>query len=151
MISKWCIELAVAVLLSAVSTLVYAKRLLLEDSGDFVAYAELDTLVRSGHEARMWVLYDYKSKHAYLKWNYWSLRTLAAFDCETKRAQTLYYAYYEGQMGGGELIAGGPLIPERWSGIDTGSLVEKFWQIACSRDSRPNSDPSAPRFPLSPR
>ena len=53
-----------------------AKRQLLDDTDEFVAYAEAESIERTDGTAKMWVLYDYKEKHTYLKWAYWSQRTL---------------------------------------------------------------------------
>jgi hypothetical protein len=126
-------RLLIAALLASLSGTVAAKRVLLEDGDEFVAYAEADTIERANFAARMWVLYDYKVKHIYLKWPYWSQRALAEFDCRDKRAQTLHYLYYDGQMGGGELVLSGAILPGLWAPVPSGSVVEKFWKIACSK------------------
>ncbi len=47
---------------------VAARRQLLDDTDEFVAYVEMDTIERSSRTAKMWILYDYKFKHTYLKW-----------------------------------------------------------------------------------
>ena len=122
---------AIVLLLLCGNTL--AKRTLLDDGDDFTAYAETDTIERASNTSKMWVLYDYKAKHSYLKWAYWSQRTLGEFDCRDKRAQTLHYVYYEGQMGGGELILSGAILPGLWTPVSAGSVIEKFWKIACSK------------------
>ena len=59
-------------------------------------------------------------------------RSLAEYDCTDKRARTLYYAFYAGQMRGGELVLNGAILPGLWSPVFRGSVVEKFWNIACS-------------------
>jgi hypothetical protein len=93
----------------------------------------VDSIERVDKRARLWLLYDYKTKHTYLRWAYWSQRTLAEFDCQDRRTQTLYYSYHAGRMGGGELIVGGPLPPGLWSSVSSGSLLEKFFDVACAR------------------
>ena len=110
-----------------------AKRVLIDDSDEFVAYAETDTIERASGTAKMWILYDYKSKHTYLKWTYWSQRALGEFDCRDRRAQTLFYAFYEGQMGGGGLIVSGSTVPGVWAQVRNGSVVEKSWKMACGK------------------
>ena len=112
---------------------VAAKRQLLDDTDEFFAYAETDSIEKSSGTAKMWVLYDYKLKHTYMKWTYWSQRSLSEFDCMGKRAQTLYYAFHEGQMGGGDMVLSGNILPGLWAPVATGSVIEKFWKIACSR------------------
>jgi hypothetical protein len=126
-------RLLIAVALALLSDTVAAKRMLLDDGDEFVAYAETDTIERTNGTAKMWMLYDYKSKHTYLKWAYWSQRALGEFDCRDKRAQTLHYAFYEGQMGGGELVLNGAILPGLWTPVHAGSVVEKYWKIACNR------------------
>ena len=126
-------RLLIAVCLMLLSSVVAAKRMLLADVDEFSAYAETDTIERASNTAKMWVLYDYKTKHTYLRWAYWSQRTLGEFDCRDKRAQTLHYVYYEGQMGGGELVLSGAILPGLWTPVHAGSVVEKFWKIACSK------------------
>ena len=126
-------QLLMAVVLVLLSGTAAAKRTLLDDGDEFSAYAETDTIARSNDSVRMWMLYDYKVKHTYSKWVYWSQRSLGEFDCRDRRAQTLQYAYYEGQMGGGELILSGAILPGLWTPVHAGSVVEKFWKVACSR------------------
>lgn len=123
----------IAVVLVLLSDSVAAKRMLLDDGDEFVAYAETDTIETSINTAKMWMLYDYKAKHTYLRWTYWSQRSLGEFDCRDKRAQTLHYVYYEGQMGGGELVLNGAILPGLWAPVPAGSILEKFWKIACSK------------------
>jgi hypothetical protein len=110
---------------------VAARRQLLDDTDEFVAYVETDTIERSSRTANMWILYDYKFKHTYLKWAYWSQRTLGEFDCKERRSQTLYYAFHEGQMGGGETIISGNVLPGLWGPVNSGSVIEKLWKLAC--------------------
>ena len=126
-------RLLIAVVLVLLSDAAAAKRTLLDDGDEFSAYAETDTIERQRDTAKMWVLYNYKDKHIYLRWPYWSQRTLGEFDCKDRRAQTLHYMYYAGQMGGGELVLSGALLPGLWAPVRAGSVVEKFWKIACSR------------------
>lgn len=126
-------RLLIAVVLALLSETAAAKRMLLDDGDEFVSYAEIDTIERANNTAKMWMLYDYKAKHTYLQWGYWSQRTLGEFDCRDRRAQTLLYVYYEGQMGGGEMILSGAILPGLWTPVHAGSVVEKFWKIACSR------------------
>jgi hypothetical protein len=125
-------RLLFAVALGLACDAVLAKRQLLDDTDEFVAYAETDMIERSSGTAKMWVLYDYKVKHTYMKWAYWSQRSLSEFDCKGKRAQTLYYAFYEGQMGGGGMVLSGTILPGLWAPVRNGSLIEKFWKLACS-------------------
>ena len=126
-------RLLIAVALALFSDTVTAKRTLLHDGEEFIAYGETDTIERSNSTVKMWVLYDYKIKHTYMKWVYWSQRSLGEFDCMEKRTQTLYYVFYEGQMGGGELVLSGSILPGLWAPVRAGSVLEKFWKIACSR------------------
>jgi hypothetical protein len=126
-------RILIAVALALLSDTVAAKRVMLDDGSEFVAYAEAETIERSNNTAKMWVLFDYKVKHTYLSWAYWSQRSLGEFDCADKRAQTLHYVYYDSQMGGGEVVLSGAILPGLWTPVYTGSVVEKFWKIACSK------------------
>ena len=121
-----------ALLLAVLSSSVAAKRTMVHVEEEFDAYVDPETIQRSGSVARMWVLHDYNTRHTYLKWNYWSQMSLNEFDCKDKRSQTLFYSYHAGQMGGGEVIVNGPLLPGLWAPVPPGSAVEKFWKIACS-------------------
>ena len=127
----WMKRLLFAIALVVASNAAAARRQLLDDTDEFVAYAETDTIERSSRTAKMWILYDYKFKHTYLKWTYWSQRTLGEFDCKDKRAQTLYYAFHEGQMGGGEMVLSGTVLPGLWGPVNNGTVIEKFWKLAC--------------------
>ncbi len=110
-----------------------AKRTLVHSEAAFDAYVDPDTIEHVGNVARMWVLHDYNSRHVYLKWSYWSQRTLSEYDCRERRAQTLAYSFHAGQMGGGDVILNGALPAGLWAPVPPGSVVEKFWKIACSR------------------
>ena len=128
-IQHLCLALALAVLSSGAA----AKRTLVHSEKEFDAYVDPDTIERAGSISRMWVLHDYNVKHVYLQWSYWSQRTLGEYDCRERRAQTLAYSFHTGQMGGGELILNGALPPGLWAPVPSGSVVEKFWKIACGR------------------
>lgn len=128
-IQHLCLAFALAVLSSNVA----AKRTLVHSEREFDAYVDPDTIERAGNISRMWVLHDYNEKHVYLQWSYWSQRTLGEYDCRERRAQTLAYSFHAGQMGGGELILNGALPPGLWAPVPSGSVVEKFWKIACGR------------------
>jgi len=123
----------IAVALALLSSSATARRVIVDDVDEFIAYADTDTIERQGRSAKMLTLFDYKSKHSYLRWAYWSQRTLGEYDCKDKRAQTLHYAFYDGQMGGGELILHGAVLPGLWSPVHRGTTVEKFWKIACGK------------------
>jgi hypothetical protein len=126
-------RILIAVLLVLCSDTFAAKRILLDAGDEFIAYAETDTIQNFDNVSRMWVLYDYKFKHTYLNWTYWSQRSLSEFDCAGRRSQTLQYTFYEGQMGGGGMILSGAILPGLWTPIHAGSVLEKFWKIACNK------------------
>ena len=125
-------QIWVAVMLALFCGNVAAKRILVDDVDEFVAYADTDTIERIGSAPRMVVLYDYKVKHTYLSSTYWSQRSMSEYDCRGRRTQILQYALHAGQMGGGEIVLSGAILPGLWSPVPPGSVVEKFWKVACS-------------------
>ncbi len=129
LMKRFCLALALALLSGSAA----AKRTLVHSEKEFDAYVDPETVERVGSVARMWVLHDYNERHVYLQWSYWSQRTLGEYDCGVRRAQTLAYSFHAGQMGGGELILNGALPVGLWAPVPPGSVVEKFWKIACGR------------------
>lgn len=124
----------IALILVGLSFDAAAKRLLVDDTDEFVAYVETESVEISVNTVKIAVLYDYKSRHNYLKWPYWSQRTLVQYDCKDKRVQTLFYAFYAGQMGSGEQVLNGAILPGLWAQVPAGSTVEKFWKVACRKE-----------------
>lgn len=126
-------QLCLALVLAMLSGSVAAKRTMVHSDDEFDAYVDPETIQRSGSVARVWVLHDYNTRHIYLRWTYWSQMSLNEFDCKDKRTQTLFYSFHAGQMGGGAVILSGPILPGLWSAVPPGSVVEKFWKVACGR------------------
>lgn len=103
------------------------------DSDDFIAYADPATILRAGDRVRMWDLTDLKSSRPSPYGRRYSSSTAhSEFDCQDERMRTLHFSLHAGQMGEGDIIE---TVSEsdRWLPVTPGSLLRILWQFACGR------------------
>lgn len=102
------------------------------EDGIFRAYADSDTIRRSGSSVRMHGLLDFvrgdftPDGRALL-----STRVYREYDCAARRVRLLAYADMAGRMGEGEAVAMSD-APGRWEAVIESSLDERFLILACA-------------------
>jgi hypothetical protein len=123
----------VVVVLLLVSTSAQAEWTRVEENDTFIAYANLGTIRKAGNRAKIWQLFDFKTRRrlstgqAYLsKQAHWE------FDCDGERQRALYYSSHSGNMARGVVIDY-DAYPSTWAPIASGSLSEILWKVACNQ------------------
>jgi len=61
-----------------------------------------------------------------------SSRTHDEYDCKEKKMRQLFYALYSGRMGSGKMEHSNS-EHLKWAPIETGSMGEAMWKIACGK------------------
>ena len=100
----------------------------------YSAYADRESVRRSGDSAQMLGLYDFLMADVAVDGQpHESTVVLREYDCRRKRVRLLAFVDYAGHMGAGKVIsrAGAP-APERWEPVLPGTIDEAFWQLACA-------------------
>ena len=100
----------------------------------YSAYADRDSVRRSGDSAQMLGLYDFLMADVAVDGQpHESTVVLREYDCRRQRVRLLAFVDYAGHMGAGKVIsrAGAP-VAERWEPVLPGTIDEVFWQLACA-------------------
>ena len=100
----------------------------------YSAYADRDSVRRSGNSVQMLGLYDFLMADVAVDGQpHESTVVLREYDCRRKRVRLLAFVDYAGHMGAGRVISPpGAKGPARWEAIAQGSLDESFLAIACA-------------------
>ena len=125
-------QLALALVLAALSGSAAAAWVLLGSSDTANVYVDPGTIRRSDGLVKMWNLYDFKTaqveagRKAYL-----SNKQQSEYDCKEEQSRVLYFSLHSGQMGAGNVVYSHS-EPANWAPVPPGSVSEAFWQFACS-------------------
>jgi hypothetical protein len=103
-----------------------------DESGAQTTYADADSIARSGDASRMWWLLDYASFQRMVEVGYFSQKTRTEFDCVQRRTRMLELSLRAEHMGEGKAIYSDD-TPRDWEPVETGSVTEKLWKIACQQ------------------
>ena len=106
----------------------YATLFQLDDNEKEVAYAETNTIRKSGDIATMWSLYDLKSPKILAKKPYHSTMFQMEFQCKKARVRLRGMKFFSGKMGKGEVIYK-ESFTDIWTPITD---VEPEWHFACN-------------------
>ena len=123
------IMLIVVVSSSAMAEWVYVTKTTkeAEKTDAFTAYADPDTIRKTGNRVKMWVMYDYYSAM--------NLRVISAmhkeeFDCKEKQMRQLFLAGYSGHMTDGETVLIRN-VRDDWELVPTDSVGGAVLEFAC--------------------
>jgi hypothetical protein len=99
-----------------------------EEEATMTAYADPDTIRKTGDRIKLWVLADYKIINE--KYGVASSRQKDEYDCKERKQRRLFIVFYSGHMNKGETVL---IHKERgdWEEIPRGSLVEAMLEFAC--------------------
>lgn len=111
-----------------VSGNVMADLLQLSDDGQEVAYADSNTVRKSGDVISMWSLYDLKDTRYLARKPYQSIRYQMDYQCRKQQVRIRGWQYFSGKMGEGELIYK-DAFTDIWTPIEG---VESEWRFACN-------------------
>jgi len=121
-------KLFVALLMGFASTAASADLLQPSANEKEVAYAEKNTVKKSGDVVSMWSLYDLKRTQYIARKPYQSIKYQMEYQCKKQQVRIRGWKYYSGQMGGGELIYK-DAFTDIWTPIVG---VEPEWHFACN-------------------
>jgi hypothetical protein len=97
----------------------------------YTAYAEPESIRRSGSSARMRGLYDFMRPDLTPEGEPFRSTTVEReYDCEERRVRLLAHVDHAGAMGGGRAVSTGSRTG-RWESVVSGALDEAFWKLAC--------------------
>jgi hypothetical protein len=101
------------------------------DSGT-IAYVDTSSIQPDGDHVTMWILYDFKTKHAGVGGAFFSSKVLSEYDCATARQRILVYSRFSSNMGRGSVVYGDP-HDGMWAQVTPESLGQLLWRFACSK------------------
>ncbi|HEY8354589.1 MAG TPA: surface-adhesin E family protein [Methylophilaceae bacterium] len=116
-------------LLAFASTATATDLLQLSSNQKEVAYAERNTIRKSGDIVSMWSLYDLKRTQYIARKPYQSIKYQMDYHCRKQQVRIRGWRYYSGKMGEGELVWKDSFT-DIWTPI-TG--VEPEWHFACNQ------------------
>jgi len=101
------------------------------DQLEFIAYADDQSMLRSGDVVRLRDLVDLKvPRRSPYGVTHLSSHGHSEFDCRTPRMRTLSFAMHAGQMGKGEVVE--EIAPSGgWTPVFDGTLLQMLRKFAC--------------------
>jgi hypothetical protein len=101
--------------------------------GAYTVYADPATVVKTGDNTKMWVLYDYRSvQSSNTSKPYRSSRRQSEYDCKGRQSRILLLTGHSGNMAGVDTVFSFS-TPDKWEPVRPGSLGEVIWNIACGK------------------
>jgi hypothetical protein len=134
------------VLLLTASAAAWADWIPVSVADEHISYINPTTIRRSGDQARMWGLHDYKTAKPLGKRQYMSMKAQSEYDCKDERLRILYTTMSAENMGGGETVYSSDGVPSNWVPIVPGSVGETLWKIACGMYGSNHREKSEARF-----
>jgi hypothetical protein len=120
-----------ALVLAALSCSAAAEWVIVNDTDDYVAYADPASISRDGNLAQMSDLVDLKSpRSSPLGTVHASTTAHSQFDCATPRMRTIAFFMFSGQMGSGDIVENAALS-DGWLPAAPGTLLGMLRQLAC--------------------
>ena len=105
------------------------------EDDELVAYLDRDSVSRSGREARLWTIDDYRKPQNDLegKKPFLSVKSQWIFDC-TKRLSDVLIAFYHAEpMAQGAEVHSGAADQRSWDKVEPGSVGELAFKTACAK------------------
>ncbi len=120
-------------MLSIVSSSAMAEWVEVGESGEeteaITAYADPDTIRKTGNRVKMWALVDYKTDEE--EFGILSARQKEEYDCKEKKQRILFIAFYSGHMGKDETVEILSEPESSWQQPLAGGLAEALLEFAC--------------------
>ena len=102
-----------------------------EEIETITAYADPDTIRKTGNRVKMWVLVDYKKDEE--EFGILSARLKEEYDCKEKKQRILFMAVYSGHMGKDETVEILSEPESSWQQPLAGGLAEALLEFACGK------------------
>ena len=101
-------------------------------NGGLDVYVAPASVRRSGDRARMYNLFDFKTRQAYEGRPFLSARNEYEYDCARPRQRMLGTIGYAGHMGKGAVVATSASA-DAWEAVGNSGPNFEHWQVACKR------------------
>lgn len=113
------------------SGLAFSQWQIVGNTPNTAIYAEHSSVQKSGGNARMLILFDYKLAKSHSSGaTYLSAVVQVEFDCRGRQRRFLKTASYSESMGDGEVVETHAL-PNIWETVTPNGSAEEMWRIAC--------------------
>ena len=93
-------------------------------------YYETDGMAKEGGKVRLWSLIDLKAPDRSGFPTFTSSKAQTEFDCQERKSRVLSFAWYSGNMGGGDVVAQRTDVAN-WESVSRDTVLGKLWRIAC--------------------
>lgn len=103
------------------------------ETDNYITYADLTTIKRSGNMVKIWALMDFKDREALVEGSYHSAKVLYEFNCEEERSRYLSFSWFFGKMGKGAVVYASNDVGE-WRHLVPDSVNETLWEYACIKE-----------------
>jgi len=118
-------------LLAFVSSNAMAELVKVGESNSLIEYAYPDTIRRSDHEVKIWLLLDYKAQQPTVgRKPFLSEKMQDEYDCNEEQSRGLAITVYSGNMGSGNVIFSDAYLSD-WKPVTPDSLDETTLKYAC--------------------
>jgi hypothetical protein len=101
-------------------------------NGGMELYVARSSIRRSGDSAKMWDLWDFKTRHAFEGKPFLSARNQYEYDCARGRRRMLGTTGFSGHMGQGTVVGSGDDLGA-WEQVGTSGVLRDYWEVACKR------------------
>lgn len=98
----------------------------------YTVYVNNSTIRRDGDVVKMWSLIDFAHPKKITGKSYMSVNSQDEYDCKERQSRSLYYAFFAGNMGGGEVVVKGAQ-PVDWYPIEPDALARILFNAACKK------------------
>ncbi len=103
------------------------------EGNEFVTfYVNPATIHKTDNGATMLTLVNFKTVNESGGFPHMSTKTQHEYDCKEELWRLIYYSYYSGNMGEGELVYT-DTKPGTWEPVKPGSGTKIRWKIACGK------------------
>ena len=125
-------KLLSALVLALVSTGVMAEWTSVGRADDSDVYVDLATIRKAGSKVNMWDLKDFQAAQGGAGAKFLSKKTQLEYDCKERQSRRLAVILSGENMGAGVVVDSYSGTPGKWQPVQSGSVVEALWKIACN-------------------
>ncbi|MHB8915157.1 MAG: surface-adhesin E family protein [Thiobacillus sp.] len=128
--NKLLITLTLAFL--STSTMAAWTRVTKSDVFGVTAYADHDTIQKSGNKLSIWTLNDFNVMQEVDGVKYLSIKTQEEFNCDNGQTRSLMHIAYSGNMENGQVVNSYEKT-DTWRPVKPGSIGERQSKEACGK------------------
>jgi hypothetical protein len=101
-------------------------------NGGVDIYAAPSTIRRTGHLARMWDMWDFKSAQQAAGKRFVSFKQQNEYNCKDERIRTVTVTGFSGHMGKGSVVDSGT-PSAAWNSVDRDTPMDRLRKLACGK------------------